>query len=75
MSEFQSQPNPEEATNHERRLSSLIEQYFPEDTEFVAGLSLEEAIGFVYGQLLELHEDPDEILVEFGVIERGDDEV
>lgn len=74
MSEFEPIP-----TNPERdrlaTLAAVVEEYFPEDKEFVTGLDFEEALGFVYGQLLEQGEDPDVVLVEAGVVEGEDHEV
>lgn len=56
------------------RMHQLIEQYFPEDVGFVVGqlFDAEDEIGFLYRQLLEIGEDPDEILIKFGVIERSE---
>ena len=67
MSEFLSQPNPE--FERETALRRLIEQYLPEDVEFLGDMDDEDKLGYVYGQLLEQGEDPDEILREFGVTE------
>ena len=75
MSELEPTPqNPER--DRLAALAEVVEQYFPDDKEFVTELDFEEALGFVYGQLLETGEDPDTVLVEAGVIEKeGDDEV
>ena len=50
----------------------VIENYFPEDMEFYLGLEdVEDLVGTLYGALLEIGEDPDEILAEFGILEGG----
>ena len=54
-------------------LASLMEVYFPDDKEFVLDMDFEDALGFVYGQLLEEGEDPMLILHEFGVTEAADE--
>lgn len=59
--------NPEN-NESQRGLKELMDAYFPEEWEFVEGLHFEEALGYVYGVLLELGEDPDEVLNEFGII-------
>ncbi len=73
MSEFMSRSNPE--LEREAALLRFIEQYFPEDTDFLADMDEEDKLGYIYGQLLEAGQDPDEILQEFGVTEEGDDEI
>lgn len=55
-------------------LGSVIEQYLPDDTEFLADMDEEEKLSYIYGQSLEMGEDPDEVLHEFGVTE-GSDEI
>lgn len=72
MSEFMPQSNPE--TERQENLMQLIDRYLPDDKEFVADMDFQDALGFVYGQLLEQGEDPEAILGEFGVIERGEDD-
>lgn len=67
----ESQPQPDFELQRERGAAALIERHFPEDKGFVMEMDFEEALGFIYGQLLENDEDPDEILHEFGVIEGG----
>jgi len=74
MSEYSPAPDIES----EARLSGLKElagQYLDiDDVEFLDGIDdEEERLSYVYGRLLELGENPDEILQEFGVIE-GDKE-
>lgn len=73
MSEFISRSNPE--LEREAALLRVIEQYFPEDTDFLADMDEEDKLGYIYGQLLEAGQDPDEILQEFGVTEEGDNEI
>lgn len=67
MGEFLPPSNPEQ--EREMGLARLVEQYFPEDAEFVVDMDFDDALGFVYGQLLEQGEDPDEVLHDFGVTE------
>lgn len=67
MSEHLPQSDPE----RERLsgLAQLVEAYFPEDKEFISEMDFEDALGYIYGQLLESGEDPDVILKDFGVTE------
>ena len=67
MSEFISQPNPE--LERGTALLRVTEQYFPEDVEFLADMDEGDKLGYIYGQLLEMGKDPDEILQGFGVTE------
>lgn len=74
MSEFVPQPLDTESTSHDNELpyvalAQVVEQYFPEDKEFVMEMDFDDALGFMYGQLLEQGEDPDEVLREMGVTE------
>ncbi len=71
MSEFLLPSNPE--LERETALRQVIEQYLPEDAEFLADMDEEDKLGYMYGQLLEMGEDPDEILHEFGVTEENDE--
>lgn len=41
-----------------------------DDVEFMAELDEEEKIAYLYGRLLDMGEDPDEILEQFGITER-----
>lgn len=68
MSEFLS--NPDVEREREEALESIITKYFPEYGEFLAGMDAEDLIGAVYGQLLEIGEDADEVLQKYGVTER-----
>jgi hypothetical protein len=54
------------------RIDRLINAYFPDDVEFImAQLKDEEdVINFLYGQLLEIGEDSDEVLIHYGIIEQ-----
>jgi hypothetical protein len=58
-----------------RAFAAVIEQYLPDDTEFILGLDEDEALNYVWGMLLEVGEDPEVVLKEYGVIEEGEDEV
>lgn len=42
-----------------------------EDVEYIAVLDEQETIDYLYGRLLDMGEDPDEILAQYGVIEGG----
>ncbi|HRJ06619.1 MAG TPA: hypothetical protein PK096_02990 [Candidatus Saccharibacteria bacterium] len=72
MSEFPSSSTPE--FEREKALRQVIEQYLPEDAEFLADMDEEDQLGYIYGQLLEMGEDPDVILQEFGITEKDEDE-
>lgn len=71
MNEHLSQQNPE--FERQAALQQLIEQYLPEDIDFLEEMDEEDKLGYIYGQLLELGEDPDEVLHEFGVTEENDE--
>ena len=60
----------------ERRvaLDQLIDQYAPEDKDFIADMDEEETIGYLYGLLLGMGEDPDVVLKDFGVTEDGEND-
>ncbi len=66
---------PQEDHDLERmvRLNRLLETHFPDDIEFIMGMDEQDALGFVYGQLLELGEDPDEVLEQHGITEDHDE--
>lgn len=49
-----------------------LEHLTQDDKDFLQDLDEEERVGYVYGRLLEEGEDPDEILIKFGVIEGSD---
>ncbi len=55
----------------------VVERYFPDDIKFILEQlhDEEDEISFLYGQLLEIGEDSDEVLIQYGVIERNEDEV
>jgi hypothetical protein len=75
MSELGSE-NQEQAAefDRERALAGVIDQYFPEDKEFLEGHDLDDRIAAVYGMLLEQGEDPDVVLADAGVIEGEENE-
>lgn len=62
---------PETQIEMERTLgyAKIIEKYFPDDLEFTASMDEEEMAGYLYDALLEIGENPDEVLHEYGVIE------
>lgn len=64
---------PDKERERLRGLADLMEAYFPEDKAFVLDMDFEDALGFVYGQLLETGEDPAVVLHEFGVTEAADE--
>jgi hypothetical protein len=50
-------------------LKSVMTEYFPDDPEFFAEFDDEDLLGAVYGALLEIGEDPDEIFKKWGITE------
>ena len=68
---------PQNSDDMERlhAINRLVEEYFPEDVQFVLEqlADEEDVVGFLYGQLLEAGEDPDEILVRYGITEESDE--
>ena len=64
---------PDKEQERLRGLANLVEVYFPEDKAFVSDMDFDDALGFVYGQLLEVGEDPLLVLHEFGVTEIADE--
>lgn len=71
MGEFLAEPGSE--AERETGLRSIIEQYFPDDEEFLECMEEPDKIGYIYGSLLEQGDDPDVILQEFGVTEEKDE--
>lgn len=74
MGEFSAE-NQEQAVefDREKALDQVIDLYLAEDKEFLSDEhDLEERVGAVYGMLLELGEDPDQILADVGVLEKED---
>lgn len=67
MSEYLPQPDLE--CERIAALGCIIAEYFPEDAELFAAMDAQDMLGTVYGQLLVMGEDPDEILEAFGVTE------
>lgn len=66
---YQAEPNYEgELTNNTER---LIGDLFPEDKEFLSDLDTEDTVAALYGMILEIGEDPDEILAKYGITELG----
>lgn len=69
--------NQEQAVefDREKALDQVIDLYLGDDKEFLSDEhDLEERVGAVYGMLLELGEDPDQILEDVGVLEKKDEE-
>ena len=68
---------PQNAAEVERLLATdrLIRDYFLEDAQFILEqLEDEEDItSFLYGQLLEIGEDPEEVLARYGVTETNNE--
>lgn len=64
---------PQSAADMERlvRIDRLVNDYFPEDVQFMLEQLLDEqdVNGFLYGQLLEIGEDPDDIFERYGITE------
>lgn len=71
MTEFRSSPEEESRSG----LELLIDNFFPEDSDFLAGLDEEDKLGAVYGQLLEIGEDPDEVFARYGITDGDENEV
>lgn len=64
-------PDPEQASRFEALKQLTAEYLDADDAAFLDELDTEEErISYVYGRLLELGEDPEEVLIETGVIER-----
>lgn len=55
---------------HLSGLDELVSVYFPEHQREISELPESEAQLYVYGLLDAQHENPEEVLTEFGVIER-----
>ena len=53
------------------RIDRLVGDYFPEDVDFILRqlTDEEDVINFLYGQLLEIGEDPDEVFAQYGITE------
>ena len=53
------------------RIDRLVGDYFPEDVDFIVQQlkDEEDEINFLYGQLLEIGEDPDEVFARYGITE------
>lgn len=63
-------PEPDPEREQGLGLARLIEQYLPdEDKDFILEMDFEDALGYVYGRLLENGEEPDDLLRVFGVTE------
>lgn len=76
MGEFSTE-NQEQAVefDREKALDQVIELYLADDKEFLNDEhDLEERVGAVYGMLLELDEDPDQILQDVGVLDKEDED-
>lgn len=57
------------------RINRMLEAYFPEDIDFVLQQlhDDEDEMNFLYGQLLEIGENPDEVFAEYGITEATDE--
>lgn len=68
---------PQSAEDIDRLMAMhrVVEVFFPDDVAFILEqlLDEEDEISFLYGQLLEVGEDPDEVLTTYGVIEREEE--
>ena len=64
-------PDPEETSRFEALKQVTAEYLDADDAAFLDELDTEEErINYVFGRLLELGENPEEVLMETGVIER-----
>ena len=68
---------PQSRADMERymRINRMLEAYFPEDIKFVLEQlqDEEDEMGFLYGQLLEIGEDPNEVFAVYGITEETDE--
>lgn len=64
-------PQSNEDMNRLVAISRLVDHYFPDDKKFMLEqlADEEDIVTFLYGSLLEIGEDPDEILRTFGITE------
>lgn len=71
VDKYESLPQTDNEMERLVRVNKLVGDYFPEDIKFILeNMGDEEDIfGFLYGQLIEIGEDPDEILAQYGIIE------
>ncbi len=64
---------PQSSDDMERLMgiNRLLETYFPDDVGFILDQlkDEEDVIGFLYGQLLEIGEDPGDVLAQYGILE------
>lgn len=63
---------PEALLKRERAESILrvcIDFMDQDDVEFITELDEEETINYLYGRLLDMGEDPEELLAKYGVLE------
>ena len=69
MSEYL--PDSNEDINRLLAIQHLVHDKFPDDEKFILEqLEDEEDVNdFLYGQLLEIGEDPDEVMQQYGVLE------
>lgn len=53
------------------RVDRLVNDLFPDDVPFILEQLHDEddIMGFLYGQLLEIGEDPDDVLAQYGITE------
>ena len=53
------------------RVDRLINDFFPDDVPFILEQLKDEddIVGFLYGQLLEIGEDPDDVLAQYSITE------
>ena len=56
-------------------IDRLVNTYFPDDIQFILEQlkDEEDVISFLYEQLLEIGEDPDEVLEKYGITESGNE--
>jgi hypothetical protein len=52
----------------EERVGQIIAKYFPEDESWLEEFTdIGDKLGAIYGQLVEIGEDPDEAFVTYGI--------
>lgn len=75
MTDNEPQPQSSEDLDHLTSIDRLIQDIFPDDIYFILEQLEDEddVVGFLYGQLLDIGEDPDEVLQRYGITEAGNE--
>ena len=51
------------------KLDEIIAEYFPDDSEFLGDFNDDDLLGYLYGQLIEIGEDPDKVFAKYNIVE------